>query len=102
LSLATIKPNVLRPSFAGRLHRHIRIDDRARVNRGDRCLKNVDAFEKERTLLRKEDRETLVGCDDKLIGFDLCKVGIDREIYCDCRTRNEVSPSIRDRDRPAH
>ena len=60
------------------------------MNSRDWCLEDVDAFEKERPLLRKENRETLVRSNDKLIRFDLGEVRIDCEIYSDGRTRNEL------------
>ena len=60
-----------------------RIDDRACVNRRDRCLENVDAFEEERTLLGKEDRKSLVRSDHELIGLNL------REIRIDCQVERD-------------
>src|ERR1051325_8093535 len=50
------------------------------MHRLQRRLKNIDAFEKERPLLFKEDWKALIRGDDGLIGFDLSKVGIDRHI----------------------
>src|SRR6185369_332368 len=72
------------------LHRHIGIDDRACMNRGDRRLKDIDAFEEERTLLRKEDRKTLVCCYDELIRFHLREIRIDREVDCYPRAGDEL------------
>src|SRR6185369_7461253 len=72
------------------LHRHIGIDDRACMNRGDRRLKDIDAFEEERTLLRKEDRKTLVCCYDELICFHLREIRIDREVDCYPRAGDEL------------
>ena len=69
------------PFLTGRLNCQIRIDNRARVHGRDRSLKNIDAFEKERSLLRKEDRKALISGYDELIGFDLREVGIDCQIY---------------------
>src|ERR1044072_1063326 len=91
LSIATPDHQAKRVAahFSSCLHRHIRIDNRARVNGSNRRLKNVDAFEKERTFLRKEDRKTLVRGDNKLIRFDLGKVRIDCQINCDRRTWNK-------------
>src|SRR6266576_3021146 len=59
--------------LASQLNRKIRIDDGACVNSRDLRLKNVDAFEKEGPLLRKEDWKALVGRDYQLIRLDLCK-----------------------------
>ncbi len=81
--------------FAGRLHRDVRIDDRARVHGRDSRLENVDAFKEERTLFRKEDRKPLIGGDDKLISFDLREVGIDRQIESYSRTGNELERETR-------
>ena len=53
--------------FAGELHGEIRIDDRARVHGRDLRVEDVDAFEEERSLLCKEDREALVRSDDQLV-----------------------------------
>ena len=77
---ATIRPKVLRPRLAGKLDRHVRIDNRARVYRGDRRLENVYAFKKERPLFRKENRKTLVGGNYELICLDLSEVRIDRQV----------------------
>src|ERR1051325_5408075 len=72
-----------------RLHGDVGIDDGARVYGSDWRLKNVDAFEKEWPLLGEEDRETLVRRDDQLICFDLREIGIDRQVDCDRRARDE-------------
>ena len=66
--------------LASRLYRHIGIDDRASVNGCDRRLKDIDTFEEERSLLRKEDRETLICSYDELICVDLCKIRINGKI----------------------
>src|SRR5262249_32743812 len=61
-------------------HGEIRIDDGARMHGRNLRIENVDAFEEERTLFWKEDRKALVRRNDKLVGFNLRKVGIEREI----------------------
>jgi hypothetical protein len=45
-----------------------------------RKLKQVDAFEKEGTLLLKEDWESLVRRDDRRVGFDLREVRVNRKV----------------------
>ena len=71
------------PAFAGQLQGDVRVDDRARVNGADRRLKNLDAFEKERSFLWEEDRKPLVGRNHQLIRLDLREVRIDREVEGD-------------------
>src|SRR5213593_2875971 len=67
-------------NFAGQFYRNVRIDDRARVHRGDLRVKDVDTFKEERPFLREEDRKALVRRDYKLIRFDLCEVGIQSKV----------------------
>src|SRR6185295_9281926 len=78
------------PSLTRGLHGEIGIDNRARVHGRDRRLKNLDAFEKERSFLREEDRETLVCGDYELIRLYLREVRIDGQIDCHSGTRNEL------------
>src|SRR6478672_8851138 len=53
------------------------------MNRGNLRIENVDAFKKERTLFRKENREALVRSNYQLVGFDLRKIRIEGEIQRD-------------------
>ena len=46
----------------------------------NRRLKNIDAFQKERPLLFKENWETLISGDNGLVGFHLSKIGIHRQV----------------------
>ena len=66
--------------LARQFHGIIRIDDGAGVDRLYRGLKDVDAFEKKRPFFREEGRETLIGGDYRLIGFDLREIGIGGKI----------------------
>src|SRR4029077_11648396 len=74
------QPEGIAINLASQFNRYIRIDDRSRVYGQDLCLKNVDAFQKERTLLGEEDWETLVGPDYQLVRLDLRKIRIQRKI----------------------
>ena len=61
------------------------------MHRGDLRVEDVDAFEEERPLFRKENWESLVRSDHQLIGLDLSEVRIDREIERDVRRNAEFS-----------
>src|SRR2546423_6995239 len=63
-------------AFARQLHGNIGIDNGARMDRLQRSLKNVQAFQKERALFLEEDREALIGSDNGLICFHLSEVGV--------------------------
>src|SRR2546425_12127436 len=70
------KPECIAPALAGKFRGPVGIYDRPRVHCAHWSLKNVNAFEKERTLFLKEDRETLIRGNYRLIGFDLREIGI--------------------------
>jgi hypothetical protein len=75
----------------GEFHRHVRIDDRSRVNGGDLRAEDVDAFEKEWSLLFEEDRKTLVRRHYQLVRLDLGEIGIKREVERDCRSKRVLA-----------
>src|SRR5262245_28017732 len=55
------------------------------MNSRDLCIKDIDSFEEERPLLRKEDRKALVRRHNQLIRLYLCEIGVDREVESDSR-----------------
>ena len=71
------------PAFLARqLDGYVGIDNRSSVNGAYQGAEDVSALKKERTFLRKEDRETLVRGDYRCVSFDLSKIRIDREVDC--------------------
>src|SRR6185503_3621243 len=67
-------------NFSGQLYCEIRINNGPSVVGKNLRLKYFDAFQKERTLLSKEDREPLICCNYQLVRFDLCKVRINCKV----------------------
>ena len=63
------------PELSGELAPHSRVDDRAGVDEreGRRDLKDLLPLQKERTLLRKKQRESLVGLDLGAIRTSICE-----------------------------
>src|SRR6266852_1544999 len=61
------------------LRSNIGADDGAGVHGLKRGAEDVDALEKERTLLLKENREALIRGDHRLVGFHVGKIRIQRE-----------------------
>ena len=70
-------------NLSRQLHSVIRIDDSSRVNGGDLCSENVDAFKKERSLLGEEYWKTLIRLYDQLVRLNLCEIGIDGKVERD-------------------
>src|SRR5205814_9801955 len=66
--------------FSGAAHAPARRGDRARVCDLHRRIEKIEAFEKKRPLLRKENGEALIDGDLRNVGLDLRKIGIEREI----------------------
>ena len=54
-------------------------DDRSRVDCLQRRAKNIDALQKERTLLFKENWEALIRRDHGLVGFHVGEIRVQRE-----------------------
>ena len=77
------QPESVAAFLARELHGYVGIDDRTRVNCRHERTENVSAFKKERPLLWKENRETLIRGSDQRICLDLCEVGMHREIESD-------------------
>ena len=62
--------------LAGELGGDVGVNDGARVQDGQRRLKDVYAFEEEGALFGEEDGESLIRGDDELVGLDLREVGV--------------------------
>src|SRR6266508_1852312 len=77
------QPEAVPPATPGQLERVIGIDYRAGMDGLQRRLKKIDALKKEGPLLFEEDRESLVGRDHRLVGFDLREIGLDRGVESD-------------------
>jgi len=59
---------------------HVRIDNRARVHDLQLRLKDFNALEKERPLLFKEDRKSLVRSYHSLVSFNLREVRVHGQV----------------------
>ena len=77
--------------LARKLYGVIRIDNCPRMHRSNLRGEDIYALKEERPLFGEENWESLVSRDYQLIGLDLSKVGIDREIECDVRRDAEFS-----------
>src|SRR5262245_44698937 len=84
------QPEAVAPATPGQLERVIGIDYRAGMDGLQRRLKKIDALKKEGPLLFEEDRESLVGRDHRLVGFDLREIGIDCGVESDGRRQAEL------------
>src|SRR5262245_27245230 len=54
-----------------------------------RRLKNISAFQEKRPLLRKEDRESFVGGQNRCVGFNLREVGVGGKVERNIRSYPE-------------
>src|SRR6185503_18191043 len=72
--------------LAGDFNGYVRVDNGARVYRGDRRTENVYALQKEGSLFCKEYRKPLVRSYHQLVCFHLCEVRINCEVECERRT----------------
>src|SRR4030095_11888326 len=79
------------PTFSRSLDGNVGIDDRAGVHGRDRGPEDVDAFEEEGSFFGEEDWKTLISCYDKLVGLNLGKIRINRQINRHPRTGEELS-----------
>src|SRR4029077_5914010 len=76
--------------LAGRAQAPARGRNRARVDRLNRRLEKITRFEKERTLLRVEEREPRVDRNLSDVGFDLRKIRVDRRVDRRVRVRGPL------------